>query len=504
MADSPFLTMLADNIIKWNNIVADIENENKQLKSGEDAVFYTLREHWRDGKFEPEKCDKLLDELAKFKSKHPKGKFLEDLQEFRALCKQYYTKDRGVFEAFCKEMNLKQPKPSAPQPSQPPAPQQPAPAPPTPPKPSTPPPPKPTEPPKPTTPPKSTEPKTVLFQLLTAVSYMVYAIAGYYLREGFWQIIGAWIVGGSVLFLLWGLKKKGSWLAETGGFLALMTLGLPVTWNLLSGFIPVLFAWVGCILIACMMFSIKAVPQKIRIAVACIFIALSGAYIWINGVPELIHGIFASSLEQTEQTAKQTETKPAEPQRIDYPDGRYYIGETKDGKRHGQGEIFWKNGSRLKGKWTNDAINGQAEGYNSTQKRTDKGEYRDSQRTGRGVMIWDDGRRYEGEWNQTGRAGRGIMTWTDGNRYEGEWSEDKQTGNGTYYNATHKRTDTGQFVNGMRIGKFTIKWDDGARYEGLCNDDDDGNSNGEGIYYYASGKTEKGKWISGKWVKSTE
>ncbi|MDR0814302.1 MAG: hypothetical protein LBN37_00960 [Bacteroidales bacterium] len=108
--EDPLLVMLADNVAKWKNLIAAIEQENSQLKAGEDTAYEGLRDHWMFFDFDPTKCSTLLDEMAKYKAKHIKGKFLENLQEFRGLCKGYYTKDKAVFEAFQKAMGGKKTK----------------------------------------------------------------------------------------------------------------------------------------------------------------------------------------------------------------------------------------------------------------------------------------------------------------------------------------------------------------------------------------------------------
>ncbi|MDB4089815.1 hypothetical protein N9540_00945 [Gammaproteobacteria bacterium] len=42
-----------------------------------------------------------------------------------------------------------------------------------------------------------------------------------------------------------------------------------------------------------------------------------------------------------------------------YPDGENYVGEFKDGKRHGQGTYTYANGEVVKGLWENGKFKGK-------------------------------------------------------------------------------------------------------------------------------------------------
>ncbi len=52
------------------------------------------------------------------------------------------------------------------------------------------------------------------------------------------------------------------------------------------------------------------------------------------------------------------------------------------------------------------------------------GEVKDGERHGRGTLTLPDGEKYEGEFKDGKKDGRGTLTYPDGEKYEGEWKED--------------------------------------------------------------------------------
>ena len=86
---------------------------------------------------------------------------------------------------------------------------------------------------------------------------------------------------------------------------------------------------------------------------------------------------------------------------LNYSDGSRYVGEHRDGKRHGRGTYTWADGNRYEGEWQADKMHGQ------------------------GTMTWHYGDRYEGEYRDGRRHGRGVYIWAGGRRFEGEWRNDE-------------------------------------------------------------------------------
>ena len=90
-----------------------------------------------------------------------------------------------------------------------------------------------------------------------------------------------------------------------------------------------------------------------------------------------------------------------------YNTGNYYIGEFKDGYKHGQGTFWWASGKKYVGEWKND------------------------QRNGQGTIYFVDESKYVGEWKDGKYHGKGIEYTADGHiSKEGVWAKDKYVGKG--------------------------------------------------------------------------
>ena len=108
-----------------------------------------------------------------------------------------------------------------------------------------------------------------------------------------------------------------------------------------------------------------------------------------------------------------------------------YVGEKKDGKRHGQGELTFSDGRKYEGEYRDDKRHGQG---TLTKPNGDKyvGEFKDGEMTSQGTYTHSDGSSYEGEWKDGKQDGQGTYTWSDGKKYVGEWKEGYKTGQGTF------------------------------------------------------------------------
>ena len=119
-----------------------------------------------------------------------------------------------------------------------------------------------------------------------------------------------------------------------------------------------------------------------------------------------------------------------------WENGTKYMGEWKDGKKHGQGTFTYG-----KGKWEGDKY---------------EGEFKVGYRNGQGTYTWSDGDKYVGEFKDDKPNGQGTYTWSDGRKYEGEFKEGKKHGQGTYTN---------------KVGeKYVGEYKDGRRWNGIMYD----------------------------------
>ena len=75
------------------------------------------------------------------------------------------------------------------------------------------------------------------------------------------------------------------------------------------------------------------------------------------------------------------------------------------------------------------------------------GEHKDGKRHGQGTYTTADGNKYVGEWKDDKRHGQGTYTFADGEKYVGEFKDGKKHGQGTYAFADG-RVEEGIWENG--------------------------------------------------------
>jgi len=85
------------------------------------------------------------------------------------------------------------------------------------------------------------------------------------------------------------------------------------------------------------------------------------------------------------------------------------------------------------------------------------GEYKDGNRHGQGTITYDDGNKYVGEFEFNYMTGQGTFTYTNGDKYVGEWKMNKMHGQGThtYANGKIKRGiwEKGKLVKRIKISE---------------------------------------------------
>jgi len=137
--------------------------------------------------------------------------------------------------------------------------------------------------------------------------------------------------------------------------------------------------------------------------------------------------------------------------------GNRYVGQFKDGKRHGYGTYQFATGDRYEGEYRD----GRREGYGNYQfKKGDRyvgyfqkgkyhrwgayffpngdkffGEYNNGLRNGKGTHVQVSGERYEGEFLDGKRHGLGRCDFGNGDLYAGSWKNGEPDGWGTFHYA---------------------------------------------------------------------
>lgn len=167
-----------------------------------------------------------------------------------------------------------------------------------------------------------------------------------------------------------------------------------------------------------------------------------------------------------------------------------YEGEMKDGKRHGQGKMFFARGDVFEGNYENDIINGFGR-YTCTDGGVYEGEWKANMRNGFGTFLLPTGGVYEGEWLNNLTHGYGIYSYPNGDIYEGHWKENKREGFGKFEEKESGDHYEGTWYQGRKEGKGKMVYGNGEIYDGDWKNDQ---FDGIGKYFYIDGKIIEGMW----------
>ena len=135
--------------------------------------------------------------------------------------------------------------------------------------------------------------------------------------------------------------------------------------------------------------------------------------------------------------------------------GFKYVGDWKNGKKHGRGNLTLPNGSLYTGEFKDDKIEGQGT-FTSSDGRKYVGEWKDSKKNGKGTYTWPNGQEYVGEFKDDKRHGDGTNKFLHGGKYVGQFKDDKENGQGTLYSSTGTVLITGRWANGEFTGEGKI------------------------------------------------
>tara|TARA_B110000503_G_scaffold85549_1_gene130166 strand:+ start:200 stop:766 length:567 start_codon:yes stop_codon:yes gene_type:complete len=113
-----------------------------------------------------------------------------------------------------------------------------------------------------------------------------------------------------------------------------------------------------------------------------------------------------------------------------------YVGDKKNGNRHGYGTNTFVNGDKYIGEFKNNYYDGQ------------------------GIMYWASGSKYEGQLKSGKQHGQGTFNNSNGDKYVGEWKYDYKDGQGVMYFANGKVQEgiwkRGIFIYAQKLSKTKI------------------------------------------------
>ena len=112
-----------------------------------------------------------------------------------------------------------------------------------------------------------------------------------------------------------------------------------------------------------------------------------------------------------------------------YEDGEYYIGQWKNGLKHGKGILYNKNGNII---YEGDYVNGKKEGNGKFILESGEyyiGQFKDDAFNGKGKLYYKNGKViYDGDFVNQKREGYGKYYYGTGEYYEGQWKNNLKNG----------------------------------------------------------------------------
>ena len=129
-----------------------------------------------------------------------------------------------------------------------------------------------------------------------------------------------------------------------------------------------------------------------------------------------------------------------------FANGTGYVGQFRDGYPHGFGKATLADGTILDGRlWA--FIASDVDGY-IVGVDAQANEVSPTVANGRGSIVWPEGDYYTGEIKDGKRHGEGTFTFEHGNTYVGQWKDDKKHGLGKATFASGQVSHDGEWVNG--------------------------------------------------------
>eukprot|EP00904_Undaria_pinnatifida_P012606 jgi/Undpi1/8476/HiC_scaffold_25.g10943.m1 len=138
-----------------------------------------------------------------------------------------------------------------------------------------------------------------------------------------------------------------------------------------------------------------------------------------------------------------------------FTSGDVYQGEWQRGLRHGRGTLTQMSGAKYTGGFEKGEQHGLGEFIDVDGVRF-RGEYRRGVRCGQGLMVSPSGARFEG-WFLDGLAhGDGILTWPDGGKFIGKYVAGKEHGRGAILEPLGRKVCDVECAEGLLVGGRTV------------------------------------------------
>jgi hypothetical protein len=107
-----------------------------------------------------------------------------------------------------------------------------------------------------------------------------------------------------------------------------------------------------------------------------------------------------------------------------------YEGTFLDDMMAGRGKFTWPNGDVYDGDWYRDTPNGTGCYIFKVSGARYVGQMKEGKRHGYGTHVFKDGTKFEGEWRHDTRTGKGVELFGNSNKYEGYWLRNQKHGPG--------------------------------------------------------------------------
>ena len=165
--------------------------------------------------------------------------------------------------------------------------------------------------------------------------------------------------------------------------------------------------------------------------------------------------------KNVEDTQEKSEDNKNEVKTINIENEGRYIGEIKNGLRHGKGKMIYNNGNIYEGNWLNDLFDGKGNYLHKKYGQNTSGDWENGYLIrgqiiffkgvmgeekyigdvvysffgypvphGTGAYFYMNGDKYVGEFVDYKKEGKGTFTWANGDSYCGYWQDDEYHGKG--------------------------------------------------------------------------